>query len=236
VASIVLVHGGRHGGWCWQKVAPLLRTAGHDVWTPTLTGSGERHHLADPEVGVETHAADLLGVLEYEDLTEVVLVAHSYGGMPATVTADRAPERIGQLVYLDAVVPRDGDSVMSELSEETATALRSAAEAGGGWLVATQTPAEAYGIEDPGDIEWVGSKLTAQPLATYTEAARLTGAVDALPRTYIECLRTGRLLPPVYAERARAAGWDVRELDTGHDAMVTLPTEVAEMILEIASS
>src|SRR5580700_2534506 len=100
-ATYVLVHGGGHGGWCWQRVVPLLRAAGHEVYTPTLTGLGERSHLLRPDIDLDTHIADVVGVLRYEDLTDVILVGHSYGGMVITGVADRALARIGQLVYLD---------------------------------------------------------------------------------------------------------------------------------------
>lgn len=230
----MLLHGGRHGGWCWCRVAQLLRDAGHNVWVPTLTGSGERWHLARPDVDLETHVSDLRGVLEYEDLTDTIVVAHSYGGMVATIVADRIPERVAHLIYLDAVVPRNGASVIDDLSPETTAALYAAARDGDGWLVTAQTPPSAYGIEDADDATWVASKLTAQPLATYTQPARITGAVERLPRTYISCTQTGPLLPPMYAEMARRAGWNMREIATGHDAMITAPVQVAEIVLEVA--
>ena len=112
MATYVLVHGGGHGGWCWQRLAPLLRAEGHDVHTPTLTGLGERSHLVRPETDLDTHVTDVAAVLEYEDLTDVILVGHSYGGMVITGTADRVPDRIAQIVYLDAASPRDGQSLV----------------------------------------------------------------------------------------------------------------------------
>src|SRR6185437_12915683 len=111
MATYVLVHGGHHGGWCYKKVARLLRSAGHEVYSPTLTGLGERRHLLGPKVDLETHIADVVGVLEFEDLHDVILVGHSYGGMVITGVADRALERIKELVYLDAAHPRNGESL-----------------------------------------------------------------------------------------------------------------------------
>jgi len=113
VAQYVLVHGSWHGGWCWRKLIPLLRRHNHDVYAPTLTGMGERQHLLSAHVGIETHVQDILNVLFYEDLRDVILVGHSYAGMIISAVAEEAGERIARLVYLDAFLPRDGDSVIS---------------------------------------------------------------------------------------------------------------------------
>ena len=121
MATYVLVHGAWHGGWCWNRVAPLLRDKGHDVYTPTLTGLGERVHLATPEVDLSTHVTDVVNVIEFEDLRNVVLMGHSYGGQVITGVAGAIPERIGQLVYLDASLPNDGES-LSQLARASATA------------------------------------------------------------------------------------------------------------------
>src|SRR5262245_30690572 len=118
MTSLVLVHGGWEAGWCWRKVVPLLRDAGHEVFAPTLTGLGERKHLASPEVGLDTHVQDIVGVLESEELDEVILVGHSYGGMVIAGVAERVPERLAQLVYLDAFVPEDGQSTLDLLPPE----------------------------------------------------------------------------------------------------------------------
>src|SRR5689334_15631432 len=125
MANYLLVHGAWHGGWCWRRVVPLLRAAGHEVFTPTLTGLGERVHLLTRDVGLDTHAQDVIGVLEYEDLRDVVLVGHSYGGMVITAVAERAAERLAHLVYLDAFVPRDGQSQMDLLGPSSSRCFKS---------------------------------------------------------------------------------------------------------------
>ncbi len=136
IASFVLVHGGWGGGWEWHAVARELRAQGHDAWTPTLTGTGERAHLGGPGIGVETHMADLIGVLEHEDLEQVVLCGHSDGGIPVTGAADRQPERVRLLVYVDALIPRDGESAFDLLPASFAQFARASAAAhGDGWRV-----------------------------------------------------------------------------------------------------
>src|SRR3954468_17985304 len=122
MATYVLVHGGGHGGWCYQKVAALLRGAGHDVYTPTLTGLGERSHLVSPDVDLDMHIADVVAVLHYDDLRDVILVGHSYGGMVITGVADRAADRIGRLVFLDAANPRNGESLLDVTGPSLAVA------------------------------------------------------------------------------------------------------------------
>jgi pimeloyl-ACP methyl ester carboxylesterase len=235
MATFVLVHGAWHGGWCWRKVAPLLRAAGQAVLTPTLTGLGERAHLAGPAVDLALHARDLLAVLEYEDVRAAILVGHSYGGAVATLAADRAPERIAWLVYLDAPVPRDGDCLLDLLTPAQAADFRArAAATGDGWRVAPNPPA-ALGIDDPADAAWAGARLVPQPLATFTQPLRLTGAGDQVPRAYVFCAppRPGSRLVE-FAAAARAAGWRYHEIAAGHDAMIAAPAAVANCLLSLA--
>ena len=129
MATFVLVHGAWHGGWCWKKVAPLLRSAGHEVYTPTLTGLGERDHLLTRDIGLDTHIQDIVNVLEYEELTQVVLVGHSYGGMVVTGVAERAHERLRQLVYLDAATPLGTERSLRALYQRYTPARWAAFEA-----------------------------------------------------------------------------------------------------------
>ena len=236
MASYVLVHGAWHGGWCWRRVTPLLRTAGHEVYTPTLTGLGERAHLLSPDVGLDTHAQDITGVLEFEDLRDVTLVGHSYGGMVITAVAELAAARLAHLVYLDAFVPRDGECLLDFLPLEARerTLARARAE-GEGWYLPPQRDAHPYGITDPADVAWVGRKFTAQPLKTMQQPIRCANpAAAALPRTYVNCTATRYFAH--FAERARAApGWGYRELDAVHDAMVTAPRALADLLIEITS-
>ena len=235
MATYVLVHGAWHGGWCWKKLTPLLRAAGHEVVVPTLTGLGERAHLARPEVGLATHVEDVVQVLTYEDLHGVVLVGHSYAGMVIAAVADRVPERVAQLVYLDAFVPDNGQALLDLLPPPLREAsLEQARTAGEGWQVPAPPP-ERFGVTDAADLAWVRPRLLPQPLQTFTEPLRL-GRPDLspAPRTYIACTVGSATFQP-FAERARTdPAWRYRELATGHDAMVMTPRELAQLLLELA--
>lgn len=240
--DIVLVHGAWHGGWCWRDVVAALRAAGHRAYAPTLTGLGERRHLRTPELGIETHVQDICQVIEAEELEEVVLVGHSYGGMIITGVAARLPERLRSLVYLDAIVPEDGQSFLTSGPAKPPEALAASRERLEGMADETggvmAPPPTVFGIPeaDSESIAWVQRRLTPHPLRTMLDPLRLGGTVpEALPKTFILCTRpaldgTGI---PWHAERLRGkAGWTVVELETGHDAMVTEPQRVTALILD----
>jgi pimeloyl-ACP methyl ester carboxylesterase len=234
MATFVLVHGAWHGGWCWRKVTPLLRAAGHEVHAPTLTGLGERAHLASPAVDLELHVRDILATLACEEIREAILVGHSYGGAVATVVADRAAGRVARLVYLDAPIPNDGQCLLDLITPAQAADFHERArQDGDGWRFAPNSPA-ALGIDDPVDAAWVGPRLTPQPLATFARPIRLTGAVERVPRAYIFCApaRPGSILAR-FAEQARGAGWAYREVAAGHDAMISAPAATAEALLSL---
>ncbi len=235
MATFVLVHGAWHGGWCWRKVTPLLRAAGHEAYAPTLTGLGERAHLLSPAIDLDTHIQDVVNVLEYEELTDVILVGHSYAGAVIAGVADRAPARLAHLAYLDAFVPRAGEALFDLHPAPMREAMRARSDAeGGGWLLLPQpaTGPALFGITDPADLAWVRGKLGPQPRQPHEQPLRLSGAAGgALPHTFIHC--TGK--PPgdpfaAMAQRAREAGWGCAELPTGHDAMVTQPAELAALL------
>jgi pimeloyl-ACP methyl ester carboxylesterase len=237
MATFVLVHGAWHGGWCWRKVTSLLRAAGHVVHAPTLTGLGERAHLATPDVGLDTHVQDVLNVLAFEDLTDVVLVGHSYGGLVIAGVAEQAPERLAHLVYLDAQVADDGQASIDLVPPERRAAVEEAARTRGeGWRVPidVEPTLDGYGIVDPAERHWMAERLVPHPWKTVTDPLRLpTGRGRSLPRTFILCTR--RASPSRGAERAqREPGWRYREVDTGHDAMVTAPRELVDRLLEAA--
>ena len=235
MATLVVAHGAWSAGWAWKKMRSLLRERGHELYTPTYTGLGERAHLASPEVGLDTHIRDVCGVLTMENLREVVLIGHSYGGMVATGVADREAERIKQLVYLDAFVPRDGQSVGDLQPPGVRDAMRAAADRDGdGWLVPPNPPPPDTSAAD---LAWMAPRRLPQPLKALDEPIRLTGAVDRLPRTYIYCTRPG---PGdgfrQFAQRARTeAGWQYREIDASHNPHITAPDALAAMLDEIAS-
>jgi pimeloyl-ACP methyl ester carboxylesterase len=235
MATFLVAHGAWSAGWAWKKMHPLLRARGHALFTPTHTGLGERSHLARPEIDLEAHVADILAVLQFEDLRDLVLVGHSYGGMVATVVADRAVERIARLVYLDAFVPRDGESLLDLTGaanrERVLAAVHSAQ--GEGWRVpANPLPPDTA----PEDVAWAGPRRMAQPVRTFEQAARLSGAVERLPRTYIYCTRPGPGdVFRQFADRARATpGWRCHELDASHNPHITMPDTLASLLDAIA--
>lgn len=235
MATFVLVPGAWYGGWCWRRVAPRLRAAGHEVYTPTLTGLGERAHLLTPEIGVGTHVQDLLGVLAYEDLSAVILVAQTYGALVATAAAEPAAARVSQLVFIDGLVPADGQSLLECIGPRaTAYWLEQARAHGDGWKLPPHR-AEDMDIPDEADRRWLDATLTAHPLRTYQEPIRIANsAAAALPRTHISCTLEQGPVMGAAAERARAAGWRYRVLASGSHAMISAPQALTDLLLETA--
>jgi len=235
MATFVLAHGAWSGGWSWKKIRLRLRARGHEVFTPTYTGLGERAHLAGPEVGLETHIQDLLGVLEYEDLSDVILLGHSYGGMVVSGAADRAPERIRRVVYLDAFAPREGQSVFDLVGlEERARRLEIAKTLGGGWKLPPNPPPDDTSAED---LAWVTPRRVPLSLKAFEQPLKLTGALDKLPKSYIYCTRArpGDVFRQ-FRERAQQEGWQCFDLDASHSPNITAPDALAEMLEAIAAA
>jgi pimeloyl-ACP methyl ester carboxylesterase len=245
VTRFVLVHTAFFGGWSWRFVAPRLRDAGHDVRAPTLTGLGERAHLAHPGINLYTHIEDVVNVLRYEDLDQVVLVGWSYGGMVITGVADRVPELLTRLVYLDAEVPRDGESTFDLNGQEyRAEAEEMVRTLGDGWRVPLGRDEEIeehfrVWFPDPATRRWVRSKLVSQPVETYRQPIRLSNpAAESLPRSFVRWPRDGEAFAPTYgpiAERIRAdPRWEYVEVDTNHFGPIVAPGLVADLLLERA--
>jgi pimeloyl-ACP methyl ester carboxylesterase len=238
MATYVLVHGGGHGGWCYQPVARLLRTAGHEVYAPTLSGLGERSHLPAADIDLDTHVTDVVNVLFYEDLHDIVLVGHSYGGMVITGAADRAPERIAHLVYLDGALPEDGESLASMNPGTMGPAYAGVRTVDGVELVLWPDPdADSYfGVTDPDAVAWMRPRLTPHPWKSFTQplVLRDPAGVRRIPRTNINCTETLTRRPPERQARAFDAD-NVWEIDTGHDLMITEPAAVAEMLMRLAT-
>jgi len=236
MTTFVLVHGAWHGAWCWRDVEAQLRAAGHDVLAPCLTGVGERAHLAAPSVGLETHVGDVLGLFERNELADVVLVGHSYGGMVITGAADRIPGSIRTLVYLDAFIPRDGQALLSLQAEQAraATVLDAIAN-GDGWRVSPRAP-EYFGVRDPAHIERIKRHCTAQPLLTFMQPVREQGNWRNIARKVY--IRAKGHPTPVFApfgDMARDAGdWDYHEVACGHEVMIEAPDELAALLLKLA--
>lgn len=232
MADFVLVHGAWHGAWCWKKILPGLWSAGHRAFPVSLTGTGERAHQLSRDITLRTHADDVAAVIEMEELQEVILVGHSYGGMVITAVADRMPERIRRLVYLDAVVPQPGESWSSTHAEQTRTQRLQAIAASGS--IPPADPA-MFGLTGD-DAAWVARRQRPHPGGTYDDPLHFDAArIAALPRTFIDC--TDPALATIAVMRARVRdepGWDVQEIATGHDAMISAPDELLRMLLAMA--
>jgi pimeloyl-ACP methyl ester carboxylesterase len=231
MATFVLVHGAFHGGWCWRDVAARLRAAGHVVFAPTLTGLGERSHLAAPAVDLSTHVQDVANLIQWEELGELVLVGHSYGGMVITGVAERRPERLAALIYLDALVPQDGQCALDLQPPERRASILEEVAANGGWLWPPRTAA-FYGVRDARRQAWVDGKCTPQPFQTLCEQLRLAAPPGGkvARKLYVLCTDPPlAYLRQFYQRAAAAPDWQVAELATGHDAMVTQPQILARL-------
>jgi pimeloyl-ACP methyl ester carboxylesterase len=234
MTTFVLVHGAFHGGWCWRDVIASLRASGHEVFAPTLTGLGERSHLASPAVDLSTHIQDIANLIEWEDLCGAVLVGHSYGGMVITGVADRLSKRLAGLIYLDALVPQDGQCVLDLQPPERRESILEEVAANGGWFWPCRTAA-FYGVRDPARQEWVDGKCTPQPFHTLFERLRLAGPPGDKVARKLHILCTN---PPLaymrkfYEWASDAPGWQVTELATGHDAMITQPEILSRLLVE----
>ncbi len=231
MATYVLVHGSWHGSWCWKRVRKALQAAGHDVHTPTLTGFGERSHLNSPDVNLSTHIADVENLIRWEELTDVILCGHSYGGAVVTGAADRVPDRIGSLILLDAFVLENGECVFDLLPPEASQGmLQAAADGGDGWKV-PPIPAAVFEVNSA-DRAWVDAQCTPQPLATFQQKLSLTGGGDTIGKvTYILASGWGPSPFTGFHAQAQADGWTTRDLACGHDVMLDMPGElVAELL------
>ena len=248
VAAIVIVHGGWGGGWEWSAVAGLLREHGHDVFTPTLTGMGERSHIGRyKQVGLGTHIEDVVAVLEFEQLRDVVLCGASYGGMPVTGAADRVAERVRLLVYVDALVPRNGQAALDLFPEEFADLVRAGVEVHGrGWRIPIPEDLSAAlfpvgSLPDNVRADYI-ARLRDQPAATFTDPIQLTGEVDRIRRAFVRCTKSdfaddlGGDPIEACAARARAERWLYRELSASHDPQVFDVDGIATLLEQLATA
>lgn len=233
--TFVLIHGAFHGGWCWEPVASRLRALGHRVLAPSLTGLADRSHLASFDVNLSTHIQDVVNLLRWEGLTDVTLCGHSYGGMVIAGAAEQAAaDTIRSLVFLDALIPRDGLALVDYLAPADSDAASPSLEIDAATGLIAPPPAAAFVSRDS-DREWLEARLTPQPLGTFTEKLSLAGAFERVERkTFILC--TGESGLPSLRHQADALRgqprWQIQEMDCKHDAMIEDPDRVAQLLLE----
>jgi pimeloyl-ACP methyl ester carboxylesterase len=238
MSIFVLVHGGGHGGWCYAKVKQRLEDAGHQVYAPSLTGLAERSHLLSPAVDLHMHVSDVVLLLHFWDLREVILVGHSYGGMVVTGVADRATDRVGKLVYLDAANPRNHQSLV-DVAGPVIESVRPMGEmVDGVELVLLPGPGAGafYGVTDPDDLAWMDERLTGHPWRCFEQKLDLRNERDlwAIPQYHIVCESTLATRDPALIERAKSEDrlWSI---DTGHDLMITEPDFVTDALIQIGA-
>jgi len=234
-ATFVLIHGAWHGGWCWKKVTPLLRSAGHDVYTPTLTGLGERNHLANPDTGLTTHIRDVVAAIEYEDLNDIILAGHSYAGMVISGVAMKSSNRIAKIIYLDAFLPADGKSLIDYVPKSVSRYEEIVKGKGDGWRLpfADALTMEALGVTDVNDVAWMSTRMTDQPFKTFTEKLQIPSE-DEITKRGVYILTSDR--PPFVSASKKANEKNMKTISipgAGHDCMITEPAAVADALLAL---
>jgi len=236
MATIVLAHGAWSAAWAWKKMRPLFRAAGDEFFSPTYTGLGQRAHLARPDIDLSTHIQDVVGVLEFEDLKNVVLLGHSYGGMVATGVADKARERIAKVIYLDAFAPKDGQSLLDLVGPKaTANMQAGAKEEGDGWRIPINPmPPDT----SPDDQTWAMPRRRPQPLKTFEQKIKLESKAPPPPRHYIYATKNGPGdVFRQFGERAKnEAGWSYHEIDASHNPHITCPDVLMALLTRIMAS
>ena len=236
MAAYVLIHGAWHGGWCWKRVASRLRAQGHEVYAPSLTGAGERKHLLSPSVGMDTYVQDVVNLIEYEELTDVVLVGHSAAGAVVAKAAESVHPRLKNLVYVDAAVLPSGKSMFDVFPPQWVEDMRAGAKSEGeGWYLPTN-----FGMIVPffasdftkEDKQWLTSKITPQPIKPYEDKVDLSRVYQlTLSKTYIRCTKSQAGIPHKVADKF---GMQYVEIDAGHDPMVSQPEKFTAILAQIA--
>jgi pimeloyl-ACP methyl ester carboxylesterase len=232
--TFLVCHGAWSAGWAWKKMHPLMAAGGHRLVTPTYTGLGERAHLADPSIDLETHIQDILNVIKYEDLRDIVLLGHSYGGMVATGVADRARDRIMQLIYLDAFVPDDGKCLLDFLNESERQRMQGLVKSGDGWRV---PPNPTSPDTPPADVEWLTERRVHMPIKCFEMKLNLRGGELTLPRSYIYATRItpADTFGPFAARAKSESDWRYHEIDASHSPNVSAPEALAALLQKIVS-
>jgi pimeloyl-ACP methyl ester carboxylesterase len=221
--NFVLVHGAWHGGWCWRRVADLLTSRGHRVFTPTLTGLADRSHLLNDDINLTTHITDVVNLIAWEDLDGVVLCGHSYGGMVVTGVADKMADRIGSLVYLDAFVPENGQAMRDIVTRPLGDAKR-----------IPPIPAAVFKV-NAADAAYVDAKCTPHPAGTMSEKLVLTGAYKTIPKhSFIWASDYAGASTRFYEQYKSDPAWTVHAVACGHDVMLDKPEELAALLEKVA--
>jgi pimeloyl-ACP methyl ester carboxylesterase len=232
--TFVLVHGAWHGGWCWRRVADMLEKKGHKVYTPTLTGLGERSHLMSKDINLDTHIADIVNLIKWEDLRDICLVVHSYGGWPGSGVIEHTLDRISSIVWLDAFKPQDGQRGFDFASEFSRKALTEAIARGEAGRPAPK--AEAFFVNEK-DRAWVDAKMTSQPNGVALQPIKLTGAREKVAKkTYIRAVKYPQpAFDRAYAECKTDRTWRTFEATgCGHDVMVDAPEWLTDTLLQVS--
>jgi len=233
--TIVLVHGSCHGGWCWNKLLPFLKRNDNQIYTPTLTGLGDRSHLLFENINLSTHIKDIIQVFEYENLHDVVLIGHSYGGMVIGGIAHSIPDRIKSIIFLDAYIPQDGKSAFDLIPGlENTYKQRLLKEKGKEWLVLSYTPLE-FGVTNPNDVTWMKNRSCPMPFHTHDESLVMQNVTfKKIPKFFITFTDFGEsMFKSIGQEKIDLEGWNYFELRQGHDAMITAPEELSRFLLEL---
>jgi pimeloyl-ACP methyl ester carboxylesterase len=229
--TFLVCHGAWSAGWAWKKMHPLMSRTGHRLVTPTYTGLGERAHLAHPGIDLETHVTDMLNVIKYEDISDFVLIGHSYGGMVATGVADRARDKVKQLIYIDAFVPDDGRSLLDFLRESEQRRMREGAQSGDGWRVPPNpTPPDT----PPEDVAWLAERRVHMPIKCFEQKLKLSAPLT-LPRSYIYATRVtpADTFGPFAKMAKNDPAWRYHEIDASHAPNVTSPAVLTAMLERI---
>jgi pimeloyl-ACP methyl ester carboxylesterase len=231
--TYVLIHGAFHGGWCWQMVGKELRSKGNTVYTPTLSGQGERKNTLDTNINLQTHIQDVVNTIVMEDLHDVILVGHSYAGAIIAGVADRIPERLSKLIFLDALIVENGQSANDLNPADVVEGFKKASIKNDNGLSIPILSSEFFGVTDSATIKWANAKLTNQPYRTFSQKLVLRNPYgNNIPITYIACIGPELRAIQRSVDIAKAKkGWKYLEINTGHDAMLTKPVNLAKLLL-----
>ena len=231
--TFVLVHGAWHGGWCWRRVSDLLERKGHKVFAPTMTGLGERSHLIGGKIDLATHVTDIVNVIKWENLNDIVLVGHSYGGVIISGVAEQMRDAIGSIVFLDAFVPANGDALAAKASQPVREAIAGLVEKGE--TAMKPVPAAVFRVNEK-DRAWVDAMCTPHPVATFTDKITLTGARERIAKkAYIRAKGYPSVPFDGFHDALKTnSAWRVYDVPSGHDVMVDMPDRLTELLLEVA--